>query len=117
MSETLDVELELLASSLLPAETLETDAGSPAPGSEDKSPQTSSAWPREFAVTNADSGRRLVFCVREGYPARSAVDVALKGGDMDRDAAFRSEERIQSLLRDHWDEADEYVTLRAALRN
>lgn len=104
MSETLDVELELLASSLLPSETLE---GAGTPGTESESPQTSSGWPHEFAIANADSGRRLVVYVREGYPARSSVDVQLKGGDLDRDAARRSEERIQNVLREHWAEDDE----------
>lgn len=106
MSESLDIELELLASSLLPSEALE---GAETPGWESESPQTSSAWPREFAIANADSGRRLVACVRKGYPALSAVDVQLKGGDLGRDAAHRSEERIQNLLREHWTEDDEYV--------
>ncbi|EKC97737.1 hypothetical protein A1Q2_07936 [Trichosporon asahii var. asahii CBS 8904] len=104
MSESLDIELELLASSLLPSEALE---GAETPGWESESPQTSSAWPREFAIANADSGRRLVACVREGYPALSAVDVQLKGGDLGRDAAHRSEERIQNLLREHWTEDDD----------
>lgn len=115
MSETLDVELELLGSSLLPAETLAAaNAG-------DESPQTSSglagALPCEFAVANADSGRRLAVSVQEGYPALSAVHVALKGGDMDRDAALRSEQRIQHLMQEHWDEADEYVAHPAVVRN
>lgn len=104
MSEALDVELELLSSSLLPSETLE---GPGTPASESDSPQTSSGWPREFAIADADSNRRLVVRVREGYPALSAVNVQLKGGDLDRDAAHRSEERIQNLLRKHWTEDDE----------
>lgn len=114
MAETLDIELELLGSSLLPAESLESDAG---PLSADKgdSPQTSSNV--ELTVSNADSGRRLVVSVGEGYPARSAVQVVLKGDDLDRDAAHKAEDHIQTLMQEHWDEADEYVSLIEPLRN
>lgn len=103
MSDTLDVEVELLSSGLLPSETLEQEQEQ----EQDRDAPHTSCAARSISIRNADSGRSLVASVRKGYPALSAVRVTLTGGDLDRDAAHHAVAKINGILEDHWDAADE----------
>lgn len=94
-SESLDVELELISASLLPAEELTADAGP--------------SWPRVITVANADSRRALHIQVGDAYPSRDAVNIELKGNDIGRDEATRQNAMIAETQAGNWEADDEYV--------
>lgn len=94
-SETLDVELELIAASLLPSEELNAEPGS--------------TWPRLFTVTNSDSRRALHVEVADQYPSRDAVKIEIKGNDVGREEATRQNARISKDQEENWDADDEFV--------
>lgn len=90
-SETLDAEVELIASSLLPEENLSSP---------------SLTWPREIVIANAESQRSLQITIAEEYPKRQAVTVEVKGNDIGRDAAAEWSKRINGFL-DSWEDLEE----------
>ncbi|KLT38877.1 hypothetical protein CC85DRAFT_289121 [Cutaneotrichosporon oleaginosum] len=91
MSCDLDVELELIASSLLPSEDLTDDPG----------------FPRIISIVNNDSQRTLHIEVREDYPSQSAVTIELKGNDIGRDVARYHNSKIAEQQNANWVDGEE----------
>ncbi len=91
MSDDLDIELELIAASLLPSEELCSEPGSP----------------RVITIANADSQRALHIQVRDTYPACDAVTIELKGNDIGREAALAQNAKIAEDQAANWGEGDE----------
>lgn len=71
--EALDAELELITSSLLPAERL--TSSDPA------------IWPRSIEIVSDDSKFSLHVSVDPGYPRDESLVVEVKGKEMGRDEA------------------------------
>ena len=71
--ENLEAELEVIAASLLPAETLTTSE----PG----------IWPRTIEITSIDSKLSLYIVIAQGYPAEQDVAIEIKGTQVGRDEA------------------------------
>ncbi|BEJ13775.1 hypothetical protein CspHIS471_0309490 [Cutaneotrichosporon sp. HIS471] len=86
----LDVELELIAASLMPSEGLTADTG----------------IPRIIIIANAASQRTLHIEAREHYPACDSVTIELKGNDIGRDAAVEQNADIAAIQAANWGEDD-----------
>ena len=69
----IDTEIELLQSSLLPAEQLETGTGT--------------EWPRIIDISSEESKLALRITVKEAYPERESVAVDIRGPDIGREEA------------------------------
>ena len=93
--DTLDAELELVRSSLLPAESLDV----------------SDSWPREITVTSSDSLYALRIVVNERFPSRDAVALEIKGRDVGRGEGEEWRRWVEGKM-DEWDEEGGYVGLR-----
>ncbi|WVR06381.1 hypothetical protein IAU60_003412 [Kwoniella sp. DSM 27419] len=91
--EDLDTELELIAASLLPAESI------------DSSP--SGSWPRDITITSHDSHFSLHVVTRETYRSRNAVTIEVKSGAMGRDEAAGWQAWVDTRMED-WDEEQDY---------
>jgi hypothetical protein len=92
ISFKLDIEIELIQSSLLPVETLGQS------GSE--------AFPRRFDVTSTESKYSLRVSVDRSYPERSAVGVEVKGLDDGREEAEGWKEWVDGIMAE-WDDESE----------
>jgi hypothetical protein len=89
----IDAELELITSSLLPAERLVLS--------------DENTWPRTVDITSDDSDFSLHITLLEGYPDRDAVRIDVKGSQMGRDEAGGWKSWIEGTM-DDWT-ADECV--------
>lgn len=76
---SLDLEIELITSSLLPAETLSESSLSPA--------GQAASGSRDFEIRSSDSSLWLHIVISEGYPDKQAVRVEIKGDEIGRDEA------------------------------
>ncbi|WVO18162.1 hypothetical protein L204_105865 [Cryptococcus depauperatus] len=92
LQHDLATELELISSSLLPAETLHL----PQPG----------AWPQLYSITSTDSNLSLAIAVNERYMGKKDVKIEVKG-DVGREEASKWERWILERMRE-WDEDEEY---------
>ncbi|WVQ96647.1 hypothetical protein IAU59_003752 [Kwoniella sp. CBS 9459] len=93
--EDLDTEIELIASSLLPAETL--DSLSP----------DQMQWPRQLHISSTDSTLSLNIIVKEGYREKDCVLIEVKSPAMGRDEATGWQEWIDEKMAEY-DEGDDY---------
>ncbi|WWC96068.1 hypothetical protein V866_002935 [Kwoniella sp. B9012] len=91
--DDMDTELELISSSLLPAEQLTaSDSGS---------------WPRVIDITSEDSRLSLHINVDEGYRVKHAVQIEVKSKSMGREEASGWKQRVGEEMAD-WDEEEDY---------
>jgi len=86
--ERLDLETELIESSLLPAERLVRDGG-------------------YILITSDDSNLSIRVAVSSGYPARQSITVEIKGEHIARDEAQSWKEWAQGTVDNEWDPSDE----------
>ncbi|WVF69145.1 hypothetical protein IAT40_003919 [Kwoniella sp. CBS 6097] len=93
--EDLDTEIELISSSLLPAETLESDSND----------QTQ--WPRTIHVSSTDSTLSVHVTVKEGYRKKDAVTIDVKSRAMGRDEATGWQRWTEEKMAEY-DESDDY---------
>ncbi|BEI83022.1 hypothetical protein CcaverHIS002_0308900 [Cutaneotrichosporon cavernicola] len=84
----LDVELELIAASLMPSEEFDANTG----------------MPRIIIIANSESQRTLHIEAREHYPACDSVTIELKGNDIGRDAAVKQNTEIAEIQAANWGE-------------
>ncbi|KAK8858616.1 hypothetical protein IAR55_002845 [Kwoniella newhampshirensis] len=91
--DDLDIEIELLSSSLLPAEHLRS------------SPST--AWPRIVDISSRDSKLSLHVAVQEGYASKDDVTLEVRSAEMGRDEAAQWKTRVVDKM-DSWDDDDDY---------
>lgn len=89
----LDLEIELIQSSLLSGETLEAD----------------DALPRVIDITSSASKLAVHVEVREGYPDAQSVHVEVKGSEINRDEAEGWRTWVKGCMAD-WDETAEWVS-------
>ena len=89
----LDLEIELLQSSLLGNETLTT---------------SSSGDSRIIDITSSDSKLALHVTIGKGYPKSSAIHVEIKGPEINRDEAEDWRVWVEERMSE-WDETDEEV--------
>lgn len=92
----LDLEIELLQSSLLGNETLTTSSTS------------SGGDPQTIDITSSDSKLALHVTIGQDYPESSAILVEVKGPDINRDEAEDWKVWVDERMSE-WDETDEYV--------
>ncbi|KAK4684730.1 hypothetical protein P7C73_g5433, partial [Tremellales sp. Uapishka_1] len=90
--EGFDTEIELIESSLLPAESLAI---------------TSAGWPREINIHSDSSSLSLHVNVQTGYPHQSAVEITIKGGDVGREEAEAWKDWTRARMTE-WDEFGGY---------
>lgn len=89
---SLDLEIELLQSSLLAEEELQA---------------TDSPLPRTIDITSLASRLALHIAVEEGYPAASSVRIAVKGAQINRDEAEGWRAWVQERMIESYNEDDE----------
>ncbi|WWC62508.1 uncharacterized protein I303_105104 [Kwoniella dejecticola CBS 10117] len=93
VQDDLDTEIELIASSLLPAENLESSP--------------SGIWPRTIGITSTDSDLSLHASISEGYPSKDAIGVEVKSPSMGRDEASRWQALVKDKM-EEWKEEEDY---------
>ncbi|OCF43560.1 hypothetical protein I317_02578 [Kwoniella heveanensis CBS 569] len=95
--EDLDNELELISSSLLPSETLDSSS----------SPSDQATWPRVMSITSSDSALSLHVTINQGYRSRQAVKIEVKGAVMGREEATGWQRWTDEKMTEY-DESDDY---------
>ena len=88
--ERLDLEIELIEASLLPAERLVRDGNA-------------------ISITSDDSILSLHVAVSPNYPTSGSVAVEVKGENIGRDEAQGWKEWLKNTLIEEWDAGDEYA--------
>ncbi|WVW84633.1 hypothetical protein I302_106667 [Kwoniella bestiolae CBS 10118] len=91
--DDLDIELELISSSLLPAESLSSSD----PGT----------WPRVIDITSDDSELSLHISVNEGYRSKDAVQIEIKSGSMGREEGLDRKRWVEEKM-EEWNEEEDY---------
>ncbi|OCF54952.1 hypothetical protein L486_07608 [Kwoniella mangroviensis CBS 10435] len=91
--DDIDTELELISSSLLPAERLTSSE--------------SGSWPRVIDITSEDCKLSLHINVNEGYRVKDAVQIEVKSKSMGREEASGWKERVEEKMKG-WNEEEDY---------
>ncbi|WWC70722.1 uncharacterized protein I206_104673 [Kwoniella pini CBS 10737] len=91
--DDLDIEIELISSSLLPAENLESSP--------------SGIWPRIIDITSQDSELALHVIVDEQYKSRNDLIIEVKSPSMGRDEASKWKDIVKGKM-EKWNEDDDY---------
>ena len=86
---SLDLEIELIESSLLPAERLRRDGDS-------------------FEISSEDSKLAIHFQTASGYPAKDVVSLEIKGSEIGREEAEGWRSWVDGRL-EEWDNTEEWV--------